>query len=403
MVDETGKTGHDAASSTPSNIPTPQGASAPAGAPSASPLPPAEPALKNDIAKILSEIKLPERHSADLTGEHKKQAEIKPIDALLSGETTPTQPANSAGAASIAPTAPAQTPVAEPTVTPAQAARIPSMHTLKDDLQGVVQDQKISVVRAAALEQDKRRGVEHLEIAARPSRLKGILLAIGMLLVLGLFALFGVYYYVTNTAAPVPVPQTDSLVFAESSVSLPLGNTTPSTLKQQLAAARSTNGSLGAITRVVPTVTDGAVTRPATFSEFMQAMGAKPPDDLVRALSDDFFLGFHTVDKNAPVIIVKVNSYDRAFAGMLSWEATINADLAPLFTAVPQFVIQDGIPTQRTFTDSVFRNYDVRTLSDDSGQIQMYYSFPSRGVLIIAESPYTFTEVLTRLQARSAL
>lgn len=277
------------------------------------------------------------------------------------------------------------------------------MHTLKDDLQGVARDQKLSVVRAAALEQDKRRGAERLEVEVRPNRAAGILVTALAMLLLGGFALFGVYYFTATNSAPVPTPQTDSLVFAESSVSLPLGTTPTATLKQQLGQARASAGSLGSITRIVPTVTDGSATRPATFTEFMQAIGAQPPDELMRALSDTFFLGLHTVDKNAPLIIVPVVSYDRAFAGMLSWEAKMNSDLTPLFTPVPQFVLVNGIPTQRTFTDSVFRNYDVRTLSDDAGQIQLYYSFPSRNILIIAESPYTFAEVLTRLQARSAL
>jgi hypothetical protein len=352
-------------------------------------------------------VKLPERHGADLAGERKKQAEIKPIDALLSGAPLPAGDAAGRSEAATPDNAPATSAADAPSAAAAavrQASRISSMHTLKDDLQGVARDQKISVVRAAALEQDKRRGTERLQLEARPSRLKGILLTSLVLLALGCAALFGVYYFVAQNAATAPAPvQSGSLVFAESSVAFPLDGTTGSTLKQQLAQAREHAGNLGSITRIIPTVSDGTLARAATFPEFMSAIGAHPPDDLLRALSDDFFLGLHTVDKNAPVIIVPVASYERAFAGMLSWEATMNADLSPLFTAVPQFVLKDGIPTQRTFTDSVFRNYDVRTLSDDAGQIELYYSFPSRDVLIIAESPYTFTEILTRLQARSAL
>ncbi len=45
------------------------------------------------------------------------------------------------------------------------------------------------------------------------------------------------------------------------------------------------------------------------------------------------------------------------------------------------------------------RNYDVRALKDDAGQIQLYYSFPTRDILIIAESPYSFGEILSRLRA----
>jgi hypothetical protein len=100
------------------------------------------------------------------------------------------------------------------------------------------------------------------------------------------------------------------------------------------------------------------------------------------------------------VLVIEVNSYDRAFDGMLEWEKTMNGDLAPFFTAVPRLVTgPDGIPVERTFTDLVMRNYDVRALKDDSGAIELYYSFPTRDLLVIAESPYTFTEILSRLQA----
>ena len=49
------------------------------------------------------------------------------------------------------------------------------------------------------------------------------------------------------------------------------------------------------------------------------------------------------------------------------------------------------------------RNYDVRELTDDSGNIVLYYSFPTPNILVIAESPYSFTEILSRLQAEREL
>jgi hypothetical protein len=357
-------------------------------------MPPGEQELKTDIQKILSEVKLPERHETKLTGEAKQGAEVKPIDALLSGTAQ--------GA-----TEPSQAVLAEPPKP--QDMKVVSVHTLKDDLQGVVRDQKISVVRAAALEEEKRGGAPEPLPTPQSHRLRSTLIIVGFLALLGLAALGGVYYVAGQKAAPVSASPTDSLVFAESSVAFPLqSGTPPQALKAQLATARQKSGSLGSITRIVPVVSttsaDGTTAQQAaTFSEFMSAIGAHPPDELVRALSDKFFLGIHTVDKNAPLIIVPVTSYEHAFNGMLTWEMTLNSDLAPLFTLVSQYTSQNGIPTVRAFTDSVFRNYDVRQLTDDSGQIVLYYSFPTRNILIIAESPYTFTEVLTRLQAQRAL
>jgi len=95
-----------------------------------------------------------------------------------------------------------------------------------------------------------------------------------------------------------------------------------------------------------------------------------------------------------------VTNYDRAFAGMLAWEATMNSDLSPAFTPVPSTILDvNGIPSARVFMDDVMRNYDVRELKDDSGTVQLYYSFPSKNLLIIAESPYSFPELLSRLQS----
>ena len=82
----------------------------------------------------------------------------------------------------------------------------------------------------------------------------------------------------------------------------------------------------------------------------------------------------------------------------------MNTALAPFFTPVPtQKMGPDGLPIARIFSDMVMRNYDVRALQDDSGTIELYYSFPNPNLLIIAESPATFTEVLSRLQANRKL
>ena len=48
-------------------------------------------------------------------------------------------------------------------------------------------------------------------------------------------------------------------------------------------------------------------------------------------------------------------------------------------------------------------NYDVRALKDDAGEVQLYYSFPTQNILIIAGSPYSFPEILSRLQASRQL
>jgi hypothetical protein len=124
----------------------------------------------------------------------------------------------------------------------------------------------------------------------------------------------------------------------------------------------------------------------------------------LRALGTEFFFGLHSADENAPLFVIPVVSYDNAFAGMLAWEQSLNTELSPIFTPLPVYQTDaDGIPHVRAFADAVIRNYDTRTLTDDNSTIQLYYSFPSPKILVIAESPYTFAEVIARLRAQRRL
>lgn len=386
---------------------SPVTAGAPVGAPAVSV--PGEPKpenqLGNDIAKILADVKLPERHDAP---SEKKQIENK---AALFDTTLGTQapaPQENPVEKKIPPSTPLQSTQATPT-------SVASVHTLKDDLQHVVRDEKISVVRAVSLEEDRRahdksKVFDSIPQVQKKNRSIGILFSVLLLFILGGAALFGVYIVMQGRAAAPAGPASSSILFAESAVLFPIDNKTSDDLKRTLASARTTSqGALGSITEVIPTITvagaDGsAQTRPATFAEFMSAIGAHPSDELLRALSNNFFFGIHTVDKQAPLFIIPVVSYDHAFAGMLAWEGTMNADFSPIFSAVPALSRdQNGLPTKRNFQDLVMRNYDTRALEDDAGQVQLYYSFPTQNVLVIAESPYSFTEILSRLQAARQL
>ncbi len=91
------------------------------------------------------------------------------------------------------------------------------------------------------------------------------------------------------------------------------------------------------------------------------------------AIGPNFFFGFHVVDTNAPLLVIPVTSYDHAFAGMLAWEPRMDSDLSPIFNSVSMTVSTSGIPVERTYQDSVMRNYDVRELLDDSGNVVLYY------------------------------
>ena len=353
------------------------------------------------ITRILEGAKLPERRDVPPSEGAPTQKEQKRFDTMLGASAElPKEP-------------PVPTQPPKPSSGGLAAEIVAPLRTLKNDLQEIVRVKKISLVRAAALEQEKRRerpAVSTEITRARARRTRGILFAAAILVILGGAALFGVYIVTPDIASPPQGLGGSSLLFAESTFLLPLEEDNPLDLKRFIAQARGGgSATLGSITRVVPTITETgaagtAVERAATVEEFFSALGVRSTSDLVRALGSDFFFGIHTVDENAPLFVIPVRSYERAFAGMLAWEQTMNSDLSPAFTAVPsQFLGQGGLPEKRRFSDVVMRNYDVRALKDDRGGEQVYYSFPTRALLVIGESPYSFTEILARLRAERKL
>lgn len=349
--------------------------------------------IQDDIARILEETKLPER---------------KEFRATADAPLTQTPPPDVVPKAA-APQAPSPAQTIQHTAK--QDSVVTPLHTLKDDLQTVVREKKISLVRAAALEEDKRaqdRSAADAEThAPQKRRIVQALIAVGALVFLGVAAIGGVAIVMQGRdAGTEEVRFSDGLLFSEQTVPLPIKNRSPIELKRLIAGARgATDLTLGAITRIAPVVEETsaegvAQIRLASTEEFLTAIDAHPPEELVRALGDSFFFGIHTVDENAPMLIIPVLSYERAFAGMLLWERTLNTDLAPMFTPVSALIRDEGgLVVARTFGDDVMRNYDVRTLKDDAGSIQLYYSFPTRNLLVIAESEYSFTEILSRLRA----
>ena len=340
--------------------------------------------MYEDIAKVLRSVQLPSRNEQRMVSDVREAAQIVAQPPVVRETTPPEPPPHSI---------------------------VTALHTLKDDMLEVVRTKKISLVHAAALEEDKRAVRPKVTNPVTPSRnrhIAGTVFMSALLILLGAAALFGIAYVVQSRSLPAQASE-QSIVFSERSVVVQIAHTQPNTLRTAIASARAdTSDAAGAITRIVPMVpstTDtGLAQGEATLADFFAALGVQPPDELVRNLDSKFFFGFHMTDRRAPVFVIPVISYDNAVAGMLHWEKHINADLAPIFTAVPSTQVgADGIPVDRVFHDIVMHNYDVRVLQDDSGAAVLYYSFPSPSVLVIAENPFTFQEIINRLQAQRSL
>ena len=132
-------------------------------------------------------------------------------------------------------------------------------------------------------------------------------------------------------------------------------------------------------------------------------MQSHAPDTLVRSLETDFVFGLHALNQNQPFLIFKTNYYQNAYAGMLSWETTLQDDLGPLFIT-PEPVVEASSTDQalrlsENFEDIVVKNRDTRALRNRNGKIIFLYSFPDKNTIILTTNADTLEKIATRLIA----
>ncbi len=355
-----------------------------------------------DISKIL----LPKKES----GPTPESAQRVNAGALLAQEENatllkPTPPVV------IGPTT--QVPAPTTPAAPVEESETKPLQTYKADLDSVVAKQGVSAVSAAAAEA-VRRGKQPLpeetyeEKKARSTR--WAMIAGGVVLVL----LAGVVLTVVlarPTSVPAAVaPQAPFIAVDDSKfVALPASPHTREELMTILQAARiQAKLSLGLIQWLYiaesPATKDGQY-RPIGSAELLGTMVPEMPEKLLRVLSNQYLLGLHSFDENQPFLLLQVDSYETAYAGMLEWERTLQSDLSPLFTRIPSpqktgATLPDESPLQfirSNFLDRVVENRDARVVQNINGDILMLWTFLGRNTVLITTNEYTLREVLSRL------
>ncbi len=308
-----------------------------------------------------------------------------------------------------------QTQLQEPTVAtptpekPAQTTRgVQSLRTFRADIEKTMGETNASLVSMAAAESIRRAAVPLETPLPEPSSRKKYILVGAtsvLFIVSGLVALSFIYL---NEEKPPEIAEIAPAAFIAVDEEIELNTTGRS--RQELMSAlvllkTQTDLPIGLVRAIYPTKKTGTTTRQTlTSQEFVSTLSTEWPALLSRTVRPEFMLGIHSFDGNQPFLILKISSFEQAFAGMLEWERVIMRDLAPFLIRQPRERTPGEGTTATTtgflpsgFSDRTFGNRDARVFQNTAGDAQLLYSFLDRTTLIITTNESTLLEAATRL------
>lgn len=249
-----------------------------------------------------------------------------------------------------------------------------------------------------------------------------------ILVLLGIGSLVGFYLLQKKPptlSTPSPVDQT-IISFSNKEI-IPIENLGREELIVKINAIKDAQGgSDNQITYIALTKQVDNEAVPVSLTEFLAILKTSIPPATLRSFKNQFMLGMEYNGRNQPFIIIKLSSFDNAFAGMLAWEKTLNSDLGVIFSrrSIP---ITSNTPTASTdenqssttppttqpvtrivntdanansnFEDVTIQNKDARVLKNSRGEEVMLYSFLDQNTLLITSGASSFHDILNKYLA----
>lgn len=276
-----------------------------------------------------------------------------------------------------------------------KSSSVSKIHTYKTDAVESIQDKNLSVVSIAAAAEKKRVEKNIKKEDEKPYLLKNIVLSIVSVVLVASGAGVGWYFY-TKSEELSGVKQQQiipSLIFSDTQKEIDISGLNGEILLDDLRQnLQQTRGAVNTVVHFYLTESKLGQSLEVDVHDLLSRINNNIPGRLIRSLSSDFMFGVFVSQKNTPFIILKTNSFENAFAGMLDWEKTMNEDLAPLFGS--DF---NGDISFRAFNDVIVKNKDTRILRNDDGEVILMYSFTDAKTIIITTNESVFFEIFRRI------
>lgn len=271
---------------------------------------------------------------------------------------------------------------------------IKPLRTYEDDVAEIIKKQKESATTIHLAEQKRKRDRKDIqetkkEIEEFKSKRSAVLWISFFLIVAGLGAL-GYFYYDHLTSKRVVSLKPDSVIAIDGEIEVPLDD-----FREEKAVSlihesiENQEIKESQFFKIKPLKKSFEIDAPT----LLRSLGASAPELLYRSFADDFMLG--TKGKNNLFLLIKIQIYDNAYAGMLKWENRMEKDLKPLLEGESQ-ISDSGLSLLKEnsqFRDEIIDNKDVRILYENEKNVSILWGFIDRETLVITDSKEIYREL----------
>jgi hypothetical protein len=281
------------------------------------------------------------------------------------------------------------------------------VRTYMSDMAEAVRQNEMSVIKIALEEQKRReRGDYYRKIEGTPK--KKLFWALGGFIII--IVAIGITYFVLQKEKDQSIPAQiikapTAIISYDAEESIDMTNVVNKSdfvkITENELNKKNVSGSIKAL--FLKETTDGLI-NPFPLKSLFETIKANAPDTLIRSFAEEYTLGVYTpispYDKNRLFLIIKINNYDQAYAGMLEWEKNILSDLFSVYK-IDINEENKGL-LEKQWKDIIIKNKDARILYTNDGADILFYIFPDKKTLVITDSQEAIKEIITRLLAKQA-
>ncbi|MFH0845965.1 MAG: hypothetical protein V1851_01020 [Patescibacteria group bacterium] len=282
-----------------------------------------------------------------------------------------------------------------------------NIRTYKDDLAGILKNNKTSMV-GAILAEEKKKGSffsslpNMPKIEERTKKNTLLLIASLILVVAGITSAVLLYFFRPEPIIKIENVEITPLIYSEYSREIYLDKATKLKLNK-LVSTENENTDLPLGTLIHFYITErGYIGEDAKslidFPRLNSLLDAHNTQEFLRFIDPNFMFGFYSSFGNQPFLILKTRSFENSFTEMLAWEKDMIEDLRNIFVNDnPLFSNENLRNTSFSFKDVIINNKDTRSVLDGGGKIIFTYAFADKNTIVITTSKEALQEIFNRL------